>query len=218
MDDKPLSAFGLLLSVFLTSYFLASCASPASTIPTETITAYATSSAQPWMSELFSCANEHSIVVEVTAENPDISLRVGELEDMVFPVYQLGEEEIVVVVNRESSIQNLTLEEAQAVFAGRGDESVQVWVYPSGLDLQIVFDQFVMKGRSVTSFARLASSPQEISDVLNSESDAIGFLPKHWVVGNVREVYSLGTFPVLAVAQEEPQGAVRTILGCLQSK
>lgn len=222
MDDRPQTAFRLLLSVqhffLLSSFILASCASPTPNVPTETITAYATASVQPWMSELFACANEQNILVEVTAENPDISLRIGELENFGFPAFQIDEEEILVVVNRESSIQNLTLEEVQALFAGQGDESVQVWMYASGVDLQMVFDQFVMKGRSVTSFARLASSLQEMSDVLNSESDAMGFLPKHWVTGNIREVYSLGTFPVLAVTNEEPQNAVRTVLGCLQSK
>lgn len=222
MDDRPQTAFRLLLSVqhffLLSSFILASCASPTPNVPAETITAYATASVQPWMSELFACANEQNILVEVAAENPDISLRIGELENFGFPAFQIDEEEILVVVNRESSIQNLTLEEVQALFAGQGDESVQVWMYASGVDLQMVFDQFVMKGRSVTSFARLASSLQEMSDVLNSESDAMGFLPKHWVTGNIREVYSLGTFPVLAVTNEEPQNAVRTVLGCLQSK
>jgi hypothetical protein len=205
-----------IIFFLLSSFLFTSCASAPQTVPTQTITAYATSSAQVWMRGLFSCANEHSIVVEVTVENPDIYLRVGELEDLVFPAYQIGEEEIVVVVNRESAIRNLSLVEVQAVFAGQGDESSQVWVYASGEDLQGLFDQFVMKGRSVTSYARMASSPREMSASLNSESDAIGFLPKHWVTGNIRAVYSLGLFPVLAVTNETPQGAVRTILGCLQ--
>lgn len=168
------------------------------------------------MSELFACANEKNILVEVTAENPDIFLRIGGLGNFGFPAFQIDEEEILVVVNRESSIQNLTLEEAQALFAGQEDESVQVWVYASGLDLQMVFDQFVMKSRSVTSFARLVSNPQEMSDVLGSESDAIGFLPKRWVTGNIREVYSVGIFPILAITQNEPLGAVSQLIGCLQ--
>ena len=220
MEDRPQTAFRLLLFVqhffLLSSFVLASCASPTPSIPTESITGYATDSAQPWMSELFACANEQNILVEVTAENPDISLRIGESGNFVSPSFQIDEEEVLVVVNRESSIQNLTLEEVQALFAGQGDKSVQVWVYASGLDLQMVFDQFVMKSRSVTSFARLASSPQEMSDVLGSESEAIGFLPKRWVTGNIREVYSVGIFPILAITQNEPQGTVSQLIGCLQ--
>jgi hypothetical protein len=178
---------------------------------------YATSAAQPWMSDLFACANELSIIINISAENPDISLRIGEPETLTSPAFQIGEEEILIVTHRESPVQNLTLAEAQALFAGQGGVSVQVWVYASGLDLQGLFEQFVMKGRSITSFARVASSPQEMSDVLNSESDAIGFLPKHWVAGSVREVYSLGTFPVLAVTNEKPRGVVSGLVGCLQN-
>ncbi|WKZ39706.1 MAG: hypothetical protein QY328_15710 [Anaerolineales bacterium] len=220
MEVRPQTAFSLLFFVqhffLLSSFIIASCASPTPNVPAETITAYATDSAQPWMSELFACANEKNILVEVTAENPDISLRIGESEGFVSPAFQIDEEEILVVVNRESSIQNLTLEEVQALFAGQGDESVQVWAYASGLDLQMMFDQFVMKGRSVTSFARLASNPQEMSDVLGSESDAIGFLPKRWMMGSIREVYSVGIFPILAITKNEPLGAVSQLIGCLQ--
>lgn len=217
----PHSAIRLLPSVqhfvLLTFYFLASCASPPQITPTQTITAYTTTSAQTWMSDLFACANERSIIVEVTAVDPDISLRIGEPETLTSPAFQIGEEEILIVTHRESPVQNLTLEEVQATFTGQGGESVQVWVYASGMDLQEVFEQVVMKGRSVTSFARVAANPQEMSDVLNSESDTIGILPKHWVVGSVREVYSLGTFPVLAVTREEPQGAAQSLLACLQN-
>lgn len=220
MDDRPQNASRLLFFVqhffLLSSFIIASCASPTPNVPAETITAYATDSAQPWMSELFACANEKNILVEVAAENPDIFLRIGESEGFVSPAFQIDEDEILVVVNRESSIQNLTLEEVQTLFAGQGDESVQVWAYASGLDLQMMFDQFVMKGRSVTSFARLASNPQEMSDVLGSESDAIGFLPKRWMMGSIREVYSVGIFPILAITKNEPLGAVSQLIGCLQ--
>jgi hypothetical protein len=227
MDDRPQtvdgrlpSAFRLLLFVrhffLLSSFLLASCATPTPTVPAETITAYATASAQPWMDDLFTCANEQNILVEITAETPDIFLRIGEPEILVQSAYQIGEEEILVMVNRESPIQNLTLPEVQGLFAGRGDAAV--WVYASGVDSQWVFDQAVMEGRSVTSFARVAASPQVMSDTLNSDPSAIGILPKHWAAGNLRVVYSVGLFPVLAITNGEPQGAVRAVLGCLHSK
>jgi hypothetical protein len=220
MDNKPQTAFRLLPSALCLLLFalLSSCTTPTPTIPPQTITAYATASAQPWMDELFACATEQNIIVEVTAENPDISLRIGEPEVLVSPAYQIGEEEILIVTHRESPVQNLTLADVQAIFAGVGDESVQVWVYASGLDVQGVFDQAAMEGRSVTSLARVAASPQEMSDTLNSDPSAIGILPKHWAAGNLRAVYSVGVFPVLAITNGEPQGAARTVLGCLHSK
>lgn len=225
MDDRLQTAFCFLTSAFrpllsafyfLLFAFLTSCTTPTPTTPAETITAYATASAQPWMDELFACANQQKILIKVTAENPDIFLRIGEPEALVSPAYQIGEEEILVMVNRESPIQNLTLPEVQGLFAGQGDAAV--WVYASGVDSQWVFDQAVMEGRSVTSFARVGASPQEMSDTLNSDPSAIGILPKHWAAGNLRAVYSVGVFPVLAITNGEPQGAARTVLGCLHSK
>jgi hypothetical protein len=132
------------------------------------------------------------------------------------PAYQIDKEEILVVASRESSVQNSNIEEVQALFAGEGDSSVQVWVYPSELDVQRLFEQVVMQGRGVSPTARVAANPQEMSDVLNSQSNAVGILPKHWKAGSSREVYSVGEFPVLALLKEEPQGAVRSLISCLQ--
>jgi hypothetical protein len=205
-----------LFSLFLlSSFMLASCASMAQTPEPEIVNVSATSTAQPWLTELYACASASSIVVNITADEPDIYLRVGEPENIISPVFKIDEEEILIVTNRESPVQNLTLAEAQNLFA-QGSESAQVWVYASGADVQIAFDQLVMKGRSVTSFAKLAASPQQMSDTLNAEKDAVGILPKHWKVGTVREIFSAGIAPVLAITKTEPQGAVLELLSCLQ--
>jgi hypothetical protein len=200
----------------LSSIILFSC-TPATQPPSqnEVITVYATSAAQPWLTELYACAADSSAVLNINVDEPDIYLRVGEPEILASPAYQVDEEEILVVTHRESPIQNLSLEEAQTLFA-QGNSSTQMWVYSSDADVQIVFDQLVMKGRSVSSSARVAVSPQNMSDVLNSESAAIGILPRHWIMGNVREVFSAGVVPVLAITKQEPQGAVVDLVSCLQ--
>ena len=78
------------------------------------------------------------------------------------------------------------------------------------------FDQFVMQGRSVSSFALVAVNPQQMSDVLNNEINSVGILPRHWKAGDVREVYSVANVPVLAITQGEPQGVINQLIGCLQ--
>jgi len=204
-----------LFLLFLLSSLISSCV-PATQIPQkEMITVYATSAVQPWLNELYICAESASVILNVTADEPDIYLRVGEPKNIISPVYQIDEEEILIVANRESVIQNLTLVEAQDLFA-QGNASTQVWVYASDADVQIVFDQVVMKGRSVTSFANLAASPQQMSDLLNAEKDSVGILPRHWMAGSAREVYSAGSVPVLAITQAEPKGAVLDLISCLQ--
>jgi hypothetical protein len=146
----------------------------------------------------------------------DISLRLGEPGFLAAPAYQIDMEEILVVTHRQSPVQNMPVDEVRELFAGRGDPSVQVWVYASGEDVQGVFEQAVMRGRSVTSLARLATGPQHMSDTLNNEPNTVGILPRRWKAGDSRFVYTIPDVPVLAIVSEEPQGAMRAILACLQ--
>lgn len=207
----------MVLFFLLASILLFSCA-PSVQTPSqaEVISVFFTPAAQPWMSDLFACANEQPVTLKVSVESPEITLRLGEPETLLSPAYQIDEEEILIVVHQESPVQKLSLEEAQVLFAGLGDVQAQVWEFSSEEDVQILFDQLVMKGRGVSSFARLAASPQEMSDVLSSESTAVGILPKHWVAGNVRAVYSAGMVPVLAITKLQPQSGVGKLISCLQ--
>lgn len=174
-----------------------------------------TVAAQPWLTELYSCANRQSVMLNITDRGADINLRVGEPETLLTSAFQIDEEEILIVTHRESPIQNLNLEGVQTLFAGQGDPSMQVWVYASGEDLQMLFDQLVMKGRAVSTSARIAADPQQMSDVLNSEKNAIGILPRHWKAGAVRDVYSVGIVPVLVLQNGEETEITRSLLSCL---
>jgi len=205
--DIQLSTFFLLFALVLSA-----CGTATPTAEPQAVNVYATSAAQPWLTSLYTCAADSSVVLNLNAGSPEIYLRVGEPDVLVSPVYQVGEEEILVVVQRESPVQNLTLAEAQNLFA-QGNP----WVYPSDADLQMMFDQLVMKGRSVSSSARVAVSPQNMSDGLKSDPAAIGILPRHFVTGDVREVFSAGRVPVLAVTKTEPQGAVIELISCLHN-
>jgi hypothetical protein len=102
------------------------------------------------------------------------------------------------------------------LFAGQGDPSVQVWVYSSEQDVQEVFDQFVMAGLSVTSSARMAATPQQMSDTLINQPNAVGILPRHWKAGDDQEVFKVATVPVLALTNAEPQGVIKELIACLQ--
>jgi len=73
-----------------------------------------------------------------------------------------------------------------------------------------------MRGRSVSSSAKVTFSPQNMSDQLKSESAAVGILPRHSLTGDLREVFSAGQAPVLAITKSEPQGAVIGLISCLQ--
>ena len=203
--------FTVLFAILL----LTSCASPAST-ETQIVDVYATSAAGPWLSELYDCANAASVILNVTPDSPQILLRVGEPSGLSSPAFQIDTEEILVVVHRQSPVQNLGLKQAQALFGGQGDPSLQIWVYTQGEDVQDIFEQSVMQSRNITSSARIAINPQQMSDLLNAEVNAVGVLPRHWKMGDTREVFSAGQFPVLAITLSEPESVVKELIACLQ--
>ena len=203
--------------LILVPFWLSSCSTSTPAATPEVISVYSTSAAEPWLSELYECAGTSSVLSRVDdSALAQIVLRVGEPKLLSSFAYQIGSEEILIVTQRQSPVQNLTIGDARALFAGQGDPSVQVWVYGSGEDLQEVFDQVVMEGRSVTPTARLAVNPQQMSDTLVNEPKTVGILPRHWKAGDSREVFSVGTVPVLALTQNEPQGEIRELISCLQ--
>ena len=206
-----------ILLFLLSSFLLFSCSTGTPQPTPQPVSVYSTSAAQPWLTELYACAGSSAEIFRVDDPSlADISLRVGEPEFLASPAYQIDVEEILIVTHRQSPVQNLTLEEARALFAGQGDSMVQIWVYAPEEDVQTVFDQFVMAERSVVSSARLAVNPQQMSDTLVNEPNTVGILPKHWKVGDSRIVFSVATVPVLALAKAEPQGVVKELLACLQ--
>ena len=205
----------LLLTLFSIVLFSCSTGTPQPT--PQPVSVYSTSAAQPWLTELYACAESLAVISRVDDElSADIVLRVGEPAFLASPAHQIDTEDILIVTHRQSPVHNLTLEEARALFAGQRDPSVQVWVYAAEEDVQGVFDQFVMEGRIVTSSARLAVNPQQMSDTLVNESNAVGILPRHWKVGDARDVYLVASVPVLAQTDLGPQDVVKELIACLQ--
>jgi hypothetical protein len=197
--------------------FVSACAPAAPSATPEVISVYSTAAAQPWLSALYQCAGTASVISRVDDPSiADIILRVGELQALSSPAYQIDTEELLVVTQRQSPVQNLSLEEARDLFSGQGDPSVQLWVYSSGEDIQEIFNRLVMQGQAISPAARLAVDPQQMSDTLVNEPNTVGILPRHWKAGDVREILSVGTVPVLAITSANPQGVIEQLIACLQ--
>jgi hypothetical protein len=204
------------LSILVCS-LISSCSTGTPPATPGLVPVYSTLAAQPWLSELYECAGPATALLRVDDPSmAEIILRLGEPELLENPAYQIDTEELLVVTHRQSPVQNLSLEQARALFAGFGDPSMQVWVYADGEDVQDIFDRIVMAEDSVVSTARLAVDPQHMSDTLVDQPNTVGILPRRWKVGDVREVFSVATVPVLAITREEPQGTIRELIACLQ--
>ena len=203
--------------IFLAGLLAACAPEPAVPVSTQLIDVYASPAAQPWLSDLYACAPSGSVLrVASRPSEADLRLRLGEPDLFMGKAYQIGTEQVLVVTHRQSPVQDLTATEVRDLFAGLGDPSLQIWVYASGEDVQQLFLRMVLGGHPVTSQARLATSPQHMSDTIVNTPEAIGILPRRWKAGDVRVVYTLPDVPVLALVQAEPLGGIREILACLQ--
>ncbi len=207
--------------------FLAGCSPAATPTPKPVFRIYASSAVQPWLAELYQCADRNDVLLSVSNDpaSADISLRLGETENLASPAFKIDDEEILVVTHLQTGISTLTIDQVRAIFSGQvanwtelggSDVPVEVWVYSEDEDIQQVFDQTVMDGLQGTSMARLAVSAQHMSDSVGINPGSIGFLPRRWKAGNTHETFIATTSPVLAITRPGVDEAINSLLACLQ--
>lgn len=175
---------------------------------------YASPFAWNALTKAFACADELTLTLQISAQEPQIELRVGEPRELYFPAYQISEEEWLIAANQKNPLKEISLEEAQTLFA----ESAQVWVYPSEADAQQAFEDAMMQGRSVSSATRLALNPQMMAEALIHDENAVGILPRSAMTSELRVLYSAGKFPILALTQDSASSDALNLIACFQRK
>lgn len=216
---------------------LGACAPPSTETPV-VLTVQYTAAARPWLVAVEDCAAATGAIVrpeeraaaafDLTA---DLAIRIGEPDVFPAPAYQIGEEQIILVVHPQNPVAALDLPALQSIFSGQTanwrdvgglDRPIQVWVYPAGEDLQQIFRAAVLQNRPLVSTARLAASPEDLAAVVGSDPAAVGFLPGRQVPETLRrlilpvEAQTALTVPVLALLGPEPPEVIGDLLPCLQ--
>ena len=217
----------LLFTVLL----LSSCVPASPTSPPKPITVQYTAAAQPWLSALAVCSGNSVLIPSLRSADyldinqADLTIRIGETSNLTAPTYQIGTDDILVIANPQNPINQLTIEQVRGLFTGHiqnwkdiqgTDAPVQVWVFASGEDVQQIFEQTSLGGTPVTSAARLATGPEAMAQAIADDINAIGVFTGHWKPGNVSDIFTGASVPVLASTSSEPQGALLQILACLQ--
>jgi ABC-type phosphate transport system substrate-binding protein len=142
-----------------------------------------------------------------------------------FP-YQIGTDDLLVVVASKNPTRTLNAEQTRELFTGQirnwktidgNDASVQVWVFSNGEDIQELFDETVLEGSPVSSGAYLAANMDEMVQSVGKDISAIGIITGRWKTGNLTSVYKAASnLPVLAISLSKPQGTLAGILACMQ--
>ncbi|MGA2490492.1 MAG: substrate-binding domain-containing protein, partial [Anaerolineales bacterium] len=192
---------------------LVACApsSPATTpVPITVQYTFATTS---WLKNLYACAGNQTVRTELRAadfqdiNSTNLVIRLGQPENLTTPAFQIGTDDLLVIANPNNPINKLTADQVHNLFTGRTrtwkaingtDASVQVWIFPIGEDVQKIFKQTVLGGSPVTSQARLANSPDEMSQAISNDVNAVGILTRRWKTKSTSEVFiAASNLPVL---------------------
>ncbi|MBN2387163.1 MAG: substrate-binding domain-containing protein [Anaerolineales bacterium] len=217
---------------------LAACAPARSDATPSTLEVQFSAAAQPWLAALYDCAAGQNATVRLEQRAPDqfslnasMAIRIGEPQALTLSAYQIGDEEIIIVVHPENPVTQLALIEVRQLFSGQAanwnafggpDRPVQPWVYAPGEDLQQVFARSVMQGAPVAGQARMAASPAEMIAAIGSDPAAIGVLTRSLLTGAVRDLrlpadeQARLRVPVLLLTPTRPDGTLAAIIACLQ--
>ncbi len=222
---RPCNCMKKILLVIL--IFLTACAPVTPVAVPQVVKVFSTSSAQPWLTDLYNCASASAVINLSDSQSADILIRVGESANLTTPAFQIGIEDILVAVHPQTGVRSLAIEQVRQLFTGQvmnwkgvggNDVPVQVWTYSSDEDVQQIFDNTVLAGQPAISLARLAVSAQAMSDSIGSNPGSVGVLTRRWKAGNTHEALIVSSAPVLAITKSEPQGAVKDLIACLQKK
>ncbi len=186
----------------------------------------AVSDSLSWMGPDFaSCAAEVGVAVqmveEASASDELIQLRLGAPDSDGYTAV-LGQDQLAVIVHPDNPEKEISLESLQRIFTGKqknwADQTeIQLWSLPQSSDVAAAL---LVAGISIDN-AGLAPTAQDMLNAVAHNSNAIGFLPTHWVDDSVRVLQIKGldlSLPILATSRVEPQGTARSWLVCLQGK
>ncbi len=159
-------------------------------------------------------------------ESADLTLWWGEAPPQAAFALLLGYDTLRVAASPRSGAAGLDALQVAALYRGaappEGESAsgapFQVWTYPAGHPFRLQFEAALLDGASTTTLARLAPHPQAMRAALEAGPQAIGILPGLWLSGTLQTLPAdLPPQPVLALAPQEPQGAVRNLFACLQA-
>ncbi len=161
----------------------------------------------------------------------DLQLRLGLPNQGVIYAFQVGEENLQIIVNAKKSVPSISSDQIRALFDGKVADwegvladrgAVHPWVYPESNELEQVFKRVVMKGGNVSPTASIATDPDSMLQAVAKDEGAIGFLPSSWLTDTIHTIdldHNLASqlnIPILALTESQPQGSLSIFVACLQ--
>ncbi len=208
--------------------FISSCASAAA--EAEQLRIAISPAAQPASAAVLACwPRDEGVHISFDAlypaavdlDNVDFYIRLGEPQEQPSFAAQLAIETLVIITN---ATDQLSRSRAADLFSGRvsnwnelagEDLLVELWASPGSDETRQAFEASVLLGSPMAGDANIATDPQQILDAVAADPGAAGLLPAAWA-GETAHIDLGIELPVLVIAAQEPSGAARAVLSCLQ--
>ena len=189
-------------------FLVTACAQATPTATYEPIRVQYSFATQPWLANLKKCAGNEIVESELRAadyqetQTIDLVIRIGQSDSLTNTGYQIGTDDLMIIVNPQNPVRKFTAEQVRQIFTGQilewqgitGTNSpIQVWVFPAGEDVQQIFEKSILGGSPVTSLARLANSPEEMIRAVSKDANAIGLLTHRWNSEETTEVFTVAS-------------------------
>ena len=162
----------------------------------------------------------------------ELSLGIGDMAGE--HLYQVGSDELQIIVNSRNPIRSLSAERVGAIYSGQVTTwepdslgAIQLWSYPAENALKIAFEAAFSVAAIPAAPANIAPDPEAMLSAVAADEAAIGYLPASWLpegeTGPIARIsitssqdIDLG-LPVIASVSEQPAGSLLALLSCAQN-
>ncbi len=213
----------------LALWVLAACAPTATPPPDWTVVSIAASAAaEPWLAGFYACAAEMEGVAlqRVAPGTAQIDLQIGEPASITGAAWQVGVQEVAIVVRADNPLDALNAAQIADLFQGRatdwaalgGEERlVQLWLYPPQSDLSLALRRRYLQGGVISPAARWQDDTQALAMRLETSPGALGVLPLEALSPDLRAAARWDE-PVLALTTANPSASVQALIACVQAQ
>jgi hypothetical protein len=148
---------------------------------------------ESWDNKIDNCATKFPqlavFIIEDTNPSPitpDITLKLGNLNQSTDNTYLIGNEDLVLAANTAFPVEELSLNQIQDLISTPSTNppsqdsviaSAQFWTYPAGDVARAAFEQAVLPAGSSPTQAYIAPDPSAMLEALAKNPSALGYLP-----------------------------------------
>lgn len=166
-------------------------------------------------------------------QNTDISLTWGTVSETTLPVFELGTDQLSVIVHPGNPVDSLAQSQLEQIIQGEittwqqadvlMDGDIAWWLLPAGDETRRLSEKSLAIQPERNPYAWMAPDADAVVQSVAADPLAIGIVPARWLSDSVKSIQLIGldtesfTLPILAVTRQQPDTEMTIFLACLQN-